>query len=117
MAILLSRGMPRVPQLRSPLLPSPVTTSTRVSKKLLVRIYRIWSLLTIWSMCSSTIPLAHTRPHSPTNLAYDSITHTSFIGSTHAIYREADHAPTCAYRLLSLPICPLGLHNITLSSL
>jgi len=64
-------------------------------------------------MCSSTVHLADARPRSPTTLAYESITHTSFISSTHAIYREADHAPTCAYRLLSFLICPLGSQNIT----
>jgi len=58
-----------------------------------------------------TVHLADTRPHSPTSLAYKSITHTSFIGSTHTIYRKGDHAPTCAYLLLSFPICPLGSHT------
>jgi len=43
------------------------------------------------------------------------ITYTNLIGSTHAIYGEAGHAPTCTYRLLSLPICPLDSHNIALS--
>jgi len=61
-----------------------------------------------------TVHLADPRFHSPTTLAYESITHTSFIGSTHAIYREADHAPTCPYRL-PFPVCQLGSHNIALS--
>jgi len=64
-------------------------------------------------MRSSAVYLADTRPHSPTTLAYEPITHTSFIGSTHTIYREADHALTCAYRLLSLPMYPLGSHSFT----
>ena len=111
MVILLSRRMPQVPQLRS--LPSPVTASARCFQKgYLVRIYRAWSLFFILSMCPSTVHLDDTRPHSPPTLPYESITHTSFIGSTHAIYREADHAPTCVYRLLSFPICQLGSHNI-----
>jgi hypothetical protein len=63
----------------------------------------------------STVHFADTRPHSLTALAYEPITHTSIIGSTHAIYGEIDHASTCAYRLLSYPICQLGSHNVTLS--
>ena len=105
--------MPRVPQLRSPLLPSPVTSARCFQKGYLVRIYRAWTLFLILSRCSSTAHPADTRPHSRTTLAYEPITHTSFIDSTHAIYREADHAPTCAYHLLSFPSCPLGSHNIT----
>ena len=81
----------------------------------MVRIYRAWSLFLILSMCSSTVHLADTGPHSPTALAYESIAHTSFIDNTHAIYGEAGHAPTCAYYLLSFPICLLGSHTITLS--
>jgi hypothetical protein len=45
----------------------------------------------------STVHLADTRPHSPTTLTYESVTHIGTIGSTHAIDGEADHAPTCAY--------------------
>jgi hypothetical protein len=63
----------------------------------------------------STVYIANTQPHSPTTLAYESITHTSIIHSTRAIYGEADHALTCPYRLLSFPICQLGSHNIRLS--
>ena len=48
-------------------------------------------------------------------LTYEFITHTSFIGNTHAIYREAGHASICAYRNPSFPICQLRSHNITLS--
>jgi len=59
-------------------------------------------------MCPSTVYLADTRPHSRTTLAYESITHTSTINSTHATYGEAYHASTCAYRLLSFSICQLG---------
>jgi len=81
----------------------------------LVRIYHAWSLFLILSMCPSTVRLADTGLHSPTTLAYESITHTSFIDNTHAIYGEAGHAPTCASCLLSFPICLLGSHNITLS--
>jgi len=33
--------------------------------------------------------------------------------SLHTICREAGHAPTCAYCLLSFPICPLGSNLIT----
>jgi len=69
----------------------------------LVRIHRAWSLFPILSMFSLTVHLADTRPHS--HIAYGSIADTSSIGITHAIYREVDHAPTCAYRLLSFPIC------------
>ena len=43
--------------------------------------------------------------HSPTILVYESITCTSIIGSTYAVYDEAYHAPTCAYALLSFPTC------------
>jgi len=111
MEIPLSRGTSRVPQLRSPLLPSPVTGARCFQKGYLVRTYRAWTLFLILSICSSTAHPADTRPHSRTTLAYEPITHTSFINSTHAIYREADHAPTCAYRLLSFPSCPLGSHN------
>jgi len=111
LAILLSRVMPRVPQLRS--LHSPVTTSAQYFQKgYSVHIYRAWSIFLILSMCPSTVHLADTRPQSPSTLGYESI-HTSFIGSTHAIYREADHALKCAYRFLLLPICPFGSHNIT----
>ena len=46
-----------------------------------MRIYRAWSLFLVLSM---TVHLADTRPHSPATLAYKSITHTPFIGSTHA---------------------------------
>jgi len=44
----------------------------------------------IWcvSMCPSTVHLADTRPHNSTTLAYGSMAHTSFIGSTHAIIVE-----------------------------
>jgi len=69
--------------------------------------------LIILSMCSSTTHLADTRPHSCTTLTYESTTHTSFIGSTHNIYREANHALPCGYCLLSFSVCPLGSHNVT----
>ena len=59
-------------------------------------------------MCASTVHLADTRPHSPTALAYESITHASIIGSSHDVYGKADYAPTCAYRLLSSPIVNLA---------
>jgi len=59
------------------------------------------------SICFSTVHLADTRPHSPTTR----VSHTTFIGSTHATFIEAGHAPTRAYRLLSFPICQLGSHN------
>jgi len=92
--------------------PRPATTNTQCFLKgYLVRIDRAWSLFFILSMCSSTVHLADTRLHSHTPLTYESITHTSTTGSTHAIYGEADHAPTCAYCLLSFPICQLGSHN------
>jgi len=81
MDILLSRGTPRVPQLRSPVLPSPVTTSVQCFQTgYLVCIYRAWSLFLVSSMCSSTVRLADTRSHSPTTLVYGSIGQTSFIG-------------------------------------
>jgi len=67
-----------------------------------MRIYRSSPLFLNLSMCSSTVHLAP-------------ITHTNLIGSTYAIYGEADHAPRCTYRFLSLPICPLNSHNIALS--
>jgi len=99
-------------QLRSPLLPCPVTPVPGVSKTvILVRFYRL--LITL-SMCSLTVHLADTRPHSRTTLTYEPITHTSFIGGAHAIYREADHGLPCAYRLLSFSVCPHGSHNVTL---
>jgi len=84
-----SRGTSWVPRLRSPLLPSPVITNARCFHKgYLVRIYRLFLTL---SMCSLTVHLADTRPHSPTTVAYESIARTSFIGSTYAIHRKADH--------------------------
>jgi len=114
MAIHASRGTPRVPQLRSPLLPS--TTSARCFQNgYLGRTYRAWSLFLILSMCSSTVHLADTRPHIPPTVAHKYITHTSFISNTHATYGEAGHAPTYVYRLLLFPICQLGSHNITFS--
>jgi len=45
------------------------------------------------------------QPRSPTG---PSPTHAS--SAAHAIYRKADRAPTCVYRLLSSPICQLGSH-------
>jgi len=116
MAILPSQRTSRVPQFRSPLLPSLVTTQHMVFPKgYLVRIYHAWSLFLILSMFSSTVHLADTPPHSRTTLAYESITHTSTINSTHAIYGEADCAPTCAYRLPSFPFVNLAHPNIALS--
>jgi hypothetical protein len=79
-----------------------------------VRIYRPWSLSLNLSMCSSTVHLADTRPYSPITLAYKPTTHTSCIGSTHAIYGESDHALTCAYRCPSFSISQLVSHNIML---
>jgi hypothetical protein len=108
MAIHSPRGMSRVPQLRSLLPPRPAATSARCFHKgYLLRIHRTCSLFLILSMRPSTVHLADTRPHSPTTLTYEPITHTSIIGSTHVIYDEVDYAPTCAYRLLSHPICQL----------
>jgi len=40
---------------------------------------------------------ADTRPHIPSTLAHKSITHTSFISNTYAIYGEAGHAPTYSF--------------------
>ena len=59
-----------------------------------------------------TVHLADTQPHSPTTLPYESITHTIITGSSHVIYGKADYAPTCTYRLPSLPIVHLA--HITL---
>ena len=56
-----------------------------------------------------TVHLADTQPHSPTALAYESITHASIIGGSHA---KADYAPTCAYCLPSFPVVHLA--HITL---
>ena len=58
-----------------------------------------------------TVHVTDTRPHSPTTVAYESITHASIIGSSYTIYGEADHASTCAYRLPSFPI--INLAHIT----
>jgi hypothetical protein len=116
MAIHPSRGMSRVPPLRSLLPPRPAATHARCFQKgYLVRIHRTYFLFLILSMRPSTVHLADTRPHSPSTLTYEPITHTSIIGSIHAIYGEVDYAPKCAYRLLSYPICQLGSHNVTLS--
>ena len=79
----------------------------------LVHVCRAWSLFLIRSMCSLTVHLADTRPHSPTTLAYEDS--PSIIGSSHTIYGETGHEQTCAYRLLSFPICQPGSHNIALS--
>jgi len=57
--------------------------------------------------------LTLTLAHDDQAVIYESITYTSTIGGTHAIYGEADHVPTCAYCLLSFPICQLGSHSIT----
>jgi len=76
-----------------------------------VILVRFDRLLITLSMCSLTVHLADTRPHSRTTLTYESITHTSLIGGTYAIYREADHGLPCVYRLLSFSSRPLGSHN------
>ena len=102
MTITHSRGMSRVPQLRPLLLPS---VSKRLFGAYLSRLVTIPHLL-------CTVHLADTRPYSPTALAYKSITHANVLGSSHAIYGKADHAPTCAYRLPSFPI--VNLAHITL---
>jgi len=81
-----SRGTSQVPQLRSPILGA--------SKKVI----RCGPSFLV--MCSSAVHLTETQPHSPP---------TSPIGNTHATYGEADHALTCAYHLLSFPICPLDI--------
>ena len=54
--------------------------------------------------------LSHTQSHSATTVAYESITHTSTIGSTHAANGAAD-------RLVSFPLAYFGRHNIALLSL
>jgi hypothetical protein len=87
----------------------PATTSARCfQNSYLVRICRRWSPFLNVSMCSSTVHLADTFPHSSTTLAYESITHTSIISSTQTIYTEADHALTCACRLLLFPVVNLA---------
>ena len=55
-------------------------------------------------------PLPHTQSHSATTLAYESTTHASTTGSTHAANGEAD-------RLVSFPLAHFGRHNIALLSL
>ena len=67
------------------------------------------------SLCFLTVRLTDIWPHSSTTLAYKSITLTTFIGSTHATFSKAGHTPTCAYRLLSFPVCPLGSQNTAIS--
>jgi len=67
-----------------------------VSKGYLVCIYHSSPLFLNLSMCSSTVHLADTRPQS----------------TTHAIYGEADHAPTCMYRFFRFPF--VHLTHITL---
>jgi hypothetical protein len=113
-AILLFRGTSRVPQLRSPSPPRPAATSTRCFQKI------IWCVSTALVPYSSSCPCT-LRPSISLildliaqTLAYEPITHTSIIGSTHAIYGEVDHALTCTYPLLSYPICQLGSHSVTL---
>ena len=115
MAILLSRGTPRVPQhdcaAQSPPahgVPNGVF-GAHLSRLVLIPIPHI---LSIWS---STVHLADIRPWSHITLAYEFIAHTGTMKSTHAIYCEAGHALACVYRFLSFPICQLGSHNIALS--
>ena len=114
MAILQSRGTSRVPQLRSRHCPDqPQQPTPGVSKEVIGAWSHSWSLFFLLVSCSH---LAETRPHSPTMVAYQPITHTSIIRSTHTIYSEAGRTPTCAYRLLSLPAVLCG-YNIALFSL
>ena len=95
------------------LLPRPANTSARCFQKCyLVCIYRAWSLFLILSTCCPTVHFTHTRPHSPTTLAYESITHRSTTSNTHTIHCENGHAPICAYCHFSFPLCQLGSHNI-----
>ena len=75
------------------LLPRPATTSGRCFQNgYLVRIYHAWSLFLIWSVCSSIVHLADTRPHSLPPLPTSPSPHTSIIGSSHTIYGEAGPA-------------------------
>ena len=60
----------------------------------------IWCVsiaLGLYSICSSTVHLADTRPHSPATLDNGPLPHTSIIGSSHIIHGEAGHAPTCLH--------------------
>jgi len=79
MAILPSRGLPRVPSYGDPARSPPATV---FQKGYLMRISLALPLFLILSMYPLSIYLADTRPHSPTTLAYESITHTSSIAAT-----------------------------------
>ena len=65
----------------------------------------------------SRLFLSRTQSHSATTLVYESITHTSTTGSSHAANGGADHAPTCAYRLVSSPPAHFGRYNMAPLSL
>jgi len=96
-----------VPQLRSPSLPSPVTTSAQYFQDgYLVRIYRAWSLTLILSMCSST---ADTRPHIPSTLTYKSITPSATSMLFMAKLLTHRHVSIAFFRF---PFSQLGSHNI-----
>jgi len=91
MAIPPSRRTSQVPQLRSPLLGA--------SKKV------IRCDLSFLVMCSLTVHLTDTRPHSPPT----SPSPTQAPSAVPVPPSEADHALTCAYHLLSFPICPVDI--------
>jgi len=65
MAILPPQRTSRVPQPRSRYYPHQATTSPVYPKGYLVRIYCPSPLFLKVSMCSSTVHVADTRPHSP----------------------------------------------------
>ena len=53
------------------------------------------------SFISLSVSRPHTQSHSAITLASEPITHSSTTCSTHAANGGADHAPTCACRLVS----------------
>jgi len=66
-----------------------------------------------------TVHLADSRSHGPITLAYESITHTSFIGSTHAIYREADqhrHVRIAFFRFPFVNLAHIASHPLIVFS-
>jgi len=108
MDILLSRGTPRVPQLRSP--PAP-----GVSKQVIWCVSIVLGPYSSSHLCVPRLSVSLILDLTALSPSPTGPSPTQASSPTHAIYREADRALTCAYCLLSFPICPLGSHSIAAS--
>ena len=79
-----------------------------------MRILCTWSLFVVSATCSSTVHHSFISPSSFLSPSYApppspmSPSLTSTTGSTYAAHGEADHAPTCAYRLVSFRLAYLA---------